>query len=105
MRPAGIAIRRRFAETGITVEPNAMRKLDRRTRRVFALFTKQDRITTPEVAAVLGLSDRMVRVLVQKWVTDGWLVVAQSSKRARVYGLAESYRQFIGHLTAITPRE
>ena len=93
------------SEKGITVEPEAMRKLDRRARRVFALFTKQDRITTPEVAAVLGLSDRMVRVLVQKWVKDGWLVVAQSSKRARAYGLAESYRQFIGSLTAIAPRE
>jgi len=95
----------RCAEKGIAVEPDAMRKLDRRARRVFALFTKQDRITTPEVAAVLGLSDRMVRVLVQKWVADGWLMVAQSSKRARAYGLTESYRQFIGSLTAIAHRE
>jgi hypothetical protein len=63
-------------------------------RRVFALFSKQDRITTPEVAGVLGLSDRMARNLVQGWVAEGWLVVAQVSKRSRAYGLAESYRQF-----------
>jgi predicted ArsR family transcriptional regulator len=82
-----------------------MRKLDRRARRVFALFTKQDRITTSEVAGVLGLSDRMARNLVQAWVTEGWLVVAQASKRSRAYGLAESYRQFIGNLSAIAPHE
>jgi predicted ArsR family transcriptional regulator len=82
-----------------------MRKLDRRARRVFALFSKQDRITTSEVAGVLGLSDRMARNLVQAWVTEGWLVVAQASKRSRAYGLAESYRQFIGNLSAIAPHE
>ena len=32
---------------------------------------------------------------------DGWLVMAQASKRARAYELAESYRQFNGNLTAI----
>jgi Fic family protein len=91
----------RCAQKGISVEPDALRKLDRRARRVFALFSKQDRITALEVAGVLGLSDRMARVLVQGWVKEGWLVVARASKRARAYGLVESYRQFIGNLTAI----
>jgi MarR-like DNA-binding transcriptional regulator SgrR of sgrS sRNA len=63
-------------------------------------FGEQDRITTPEVAGVLGLSDRMARNLVQGWVAEGWLVVAQASKRSRAYGLAESYRQFIGNCAA-----
>lgn len=63
------------------------------------------RLTTPEVARALGLSDRMARVLVQGWVADGWLVVARASKRARAYGLAENYRQFIGNLSATAPRE
>lgn len=95
----------RCAQKGISVEPDALRRLDRRSRRVFALFSRQDRITTPEVAGILGLSDRMARVLLQGWVKEGWLVVAQASKRARAYGLAESYRQFIGSLSAITPQE
>lgn len=88
------------AGKGISVEPDGLRKLDRRARRVVALFSKQDRITTPEVAGVLGLSDRMARILVQGWVKDGWLVVTEASKRARAYGLSESYRQFIGNLSA-----
>jgi len=93
------------ARKGLPAEPDLLRKLDRRARRVFALFSKQDRITTPEVAGVLGLSDRMARNLVQGWVAEGWLVVAQASKRSRAYGLAESYRQFIGNLSAIAPHE
>jgi hypothetical protein len=90
----------RCARKGIPGEPDVLRKLDRRARRVFALFSKQDRITTPEVAGVLGLSDRMVRILVQGWVKAGWLVVAQASNKARAYGLAESYRQYIGNRAA-----
>ena len=90
----------RCARKGIPTEPDLLRKLDRRARRVFALFSKQDRITTPEVAGVLGLSDRMARILVQGWVKAGWLVMAQASKKARAYGVAESYRQFIGKRAA-----
>lgn len=88
------------AREGIPAEPELLRKLDRRARQVFALFSKQDRITTPQVAAVLGLSDRMARNLVQGWVAAGWLVIAQDSRRSRAYTLAESYRQYIGTLSA-----
>jgi hypothetical protein len=47
----------------------------------------------------------MARILLQGWVKDGWLVVAQASKRARAYELAESYRQYIGNLSAIGARK
>jgi len=87
-------------QTGIVVEPDAVRKLDRRARRILALFSRQDRITTSEVAGVLGLSDRMARLLMQTWVQAGWLVVMQASNRARAYGLAESYRHIIGNVSA-----
>ncbi|MCX7003143.1 MAG: Fic family protein [bacterium] len=85
---------------GTVVEPDAVRKLDRRARRILALFSQQDRITTSEVAGVLGLSDRMARLLMQTWVKAGWLVVMQASNRARAYGLAESYRHIIGNVSA-----
>jgi len=95
----------RCAGKGIPSEPDMLRKLDRRARRVFALFSQRDHITTAEVAGVLGLSDRMVRILVQGWVAAGWLVMTQASKKARAYGLADSYRQFIGNLSAIVRHE
>lgn len=93
------------ARQGIPSEPELLRKLDHRARQVFALFSKQDRVTTPQVAAVLGLSNRMARNLVQGWVAEGWLVVVQVSRRARAYALAESYRQYIGNLSAMKAPE
>ncbi|HEX4963124.1 MAG TPA: Fic family protein [Thermoanaerobaculia bacterium] len=81
-------------------EPEALRRLDARARAVLALFASQDRITAPEVARLLGLSDRTARLLLQKWTEDGWLLVANPSRRGRVYELSASYRQLIGNSTA-----
>lgn len=94
-----------YARQGLPVEPEPLRKLDPRARRVFALFAQQDRITTPQVAAALGLSDRMARNLLQEWVAAGWLVVAQTARRSRAYTLSAIYRQYIGNLSAMLPHE
>lgn len=90
----------RSAREGISPEPEELRKLDPRARAVLALFTKMERIRTSDVAEALGLSDRMARVLIRGWVEDGWLVVADPSKRGRSYELSAIYRQFIGGLSA-----
>lgn len=98
------AVQKETQELGaknLVAEPAAVRKLDRRARCVLSLFAGQDRITTAEIARVLGLSARMARVLVQQWVKDGWLVVVQASNRTRAYGLAKRYRQYIGNISAI----
>jgi len=39
------------------------------------------------------------QILLQKWVKDGWLVVANTANRSRTHGLSAVYRQFIGNLT------
>ena len=54
----------------------------------FSLFTKKERITTLDAADSLGLSVRMARNLMKKWVEEGWLVVADKSNRSRTYGLS-----------------
>ena len=46
-----------------------------------------------EVAAALGLSQRMARLLLQRWVADGLLVMTDPSRRARAYALSAMYRQ------------
>jgi Fic family protein len=91
---------RRFVKEGVPAEPAPLRKLDRRARVVLGLFTATDRITAPDVARALGLSDRMVRVLLGQWVKDGWLSVADPSRRKRAYKLTAIYRQYIGNLSA-----
>jgi Fic family protein len=90
----------RAAAAGIPAEPEALRRLDARARMVLGLFSRTDRITARDVAGVLGLSDRMARVLLQEWVKDGWLEVAEPSRRARAYSLLAIYRQFIGKTSA-----
>jgi Fic family protein len=91
----------RISREGPQGEPEVVRRLDARARSVLALFARQDRITAPEVARLLGLSDRTSRLLLQKWTEEGWLVVANPSRRGRVYELSASYRQVIGNSTAI----
>ena len=84
----------RCAENGIASEPEELRRLDHRARMVVALFSRQETITSSDVAQTLGLSDRMARVLIKEWVDAGWLVVVDPSKRARRYSLAVEYRQY-----------
>jgi len=53
------------------------------------------------VAAERRLSERMARNLLKDWVKDGWLEVANPSRRARSYSLSAKYRQYIGSLSAM----
>ena len=91
---------RRLAREGVPVEPEPLRKLDHRARVVLGLFANADRIAAPDVARALGLSNRMARVLLKQWVRDGWLAVADTSRRKRAYKLTAIYRQYIGGLSA-----
>jgi Fic family protein len=86
----------RHTGKGLPHQPPELRSLDRRARTVLALFAQKDRITAQDVAAALGLSTRMVRILLNKWADDGWLLIADTSNRGRAYALSAIYRQFIG---------
>ena len=89
----------------IPTMPEALRRLDPRARAVLALFVNIEHITTSDVARTLGLSERMARNLLKQWVEDGWLEIADSSRRARNYILSAIYRQYIGSLSAINNEE
>jgi Fic family protein len=86
-----------FAESTGNAEPKELRKLDHRTRVVLGLFNNKESITTQDIVVALGLSSRMVRLLVQGWVNEGFLVIANATNRARSYSLSAIYRQFIGN--------
>jgi Fic family protein len=89
------------AENGTPIEPEALRRLDHRARVVLGLFASNETITAPLVATELGLSERTARNLLGTWVEDGWLMVANPSRRARAYSLSAEYRQYIGSLSAM----
>jgi Fic family protein len=88
----------RLSETPPPAEREEIRRLDQRARIVLALFSNQETITASQVARALGLSDRMARNLLQEWTSEGWLIVADPSRRGRAYQLSAVYRQFIGNL-------
>jgi len=95
----------RCCDEHIPAMPEALRRLDPRARAVLALFVNTEHITTSDVARTLGLSERMARNLLKQWVEDGWLEIADPSRRARNYTLSATYRQYIGSLSAINNEE
>jgi len=72
-----------------------LRPLDHRARRVLGLFAKQNSIKSSDVANLLGVSTRQARLLLSQWVTQGWLEIADPSRRGRKYKLAGEYKRLI----------
>jgi Fic family protein len=95
----------RASARGVPLEPDPIRELDARARRVLALFAKTDAIRAWDVLSILPISDRAVRSLLAQWVESGFLVVQDSSNRARKYGLSEVYRKYISRLSEVGPEE
>jgi Fic family protein len=83
----------------VPAEPDPVRELDARARRVLALFARSDSITAADVQKILPVSDRAVRNHLAQWVDAGFLVVQDPSNRGRRYGLSEVYRQYAGGLS------
>jgi Fic family protein len=73
-------------------EMNLLRSLDHRARRVLGIFSTQEYIRSSDVANLLGISLRQTRDLLSGWVAEGWLEVADPSRRGRKYRLATEYR-------------
>lgn len=93
----------RASRRRIPAEPEPIRELDARARRVLALFARMDSITAADVSKVLPVSDRAVRNHLAQWVEAGFLVVHDPSNRGRKYGLSEVYRQYVGRLSEVAP--
>lgn len=91
----------RYAQMGMPAEPEEIRRLDHRARTVLGLFASVEIITAADVAAALGLSVRMARLLLKGWVGDGWMVVENPSNRKRSYKLSAKYRKYISSLSAM----
>ena len=79
--------------TRFTFTPAIVRDL--RARLVLGLFTRQETVTTAEIARALGLSPRTVSDLIPGWPAVGWRWPTRRAKRA-----ATAYRWNIGGLSA-----
>jgi len=72
-----------------------LRPLDHRARRVLVLFAQQEQIVSSDVANLLGISVRQARDLLAGWVEQGWIKVADASRRGRKYRLAHPYHDLL----------
>ncbi|MBC8507693.1 MAG: Fic family protein [Anaerolineales bacterium] len=72
-----------------------LRPLDHRARRVLGLFVNQELIQSSDVANLLGISARQARDLLTDWVNQGWLEIADPSRRGRKYELAQEYKELL----------
>lgn len=68
-----------------------LRLLDPRRRRLLELFRAKDTATAAEIAEHLGLTHRTVVALARTLVADGFLELADASRKNRAYRLAAAY--------------
>ena len=81
------AVRKKMEQSADGDRSDWIRSLDARQRKVLTLFDAWAEITTSQIAELLKLSPRGARALAQKWVKDGFLAIANPSKRGRTYRL------------------
>ena len=68
-------------------QSRAINALDARQRQALVLFEKNEFITSKDVEELFHFAGRTARQLLQKWVRQGFIVVADPSKKARKYKL------------------
>lgn len=71
----------------------ALRKLEPRQRKALTLFVRQQFITSGDVAGLFSFAPRTARQLLQKWTRQGFLSIADPSKKARKYKLAPEFEE------------
>ena len=93
------SVKRRAQEsagTGAQDYSPALRYLDPRQRKALELFRHNSTITSHDVGVLFSISDRAARNLLSAWVDDGFVMVADPSKKSRKYSLSDHYQSIIG---------
>jgi predicted HTH transcriptional regulator len=88
------SVRRRAQEAaglGASDYSAALRRLDPRQRKALELFRDRHDITSRDVGALFGISQRAARNLLAAWVNDEFLVMKDPAKKSRRYGLSKEF--------------
>jgi Fic family protein len=81
---------RHEAAAGSADRTPLLRALDARQRKALTLFQASREISSLDIADLFGFSHRAAAMLCQRWVADGFLVIANASKKARKYRLNDA---------------
>jgi Fic family protein len=98
MADAFESVRRRAQEaarSGAPDQSGALRRLDPRQRRALELFRDSNIITSRDIEALFGISQRAARNLLAAWVGDGFIMITDAAKKTRKYGLHEEFRTLL----------
>ncbi len=74
----------------------ALRSLDARQRQALTLFQDRNEIKAPDIGSLFKVQPRTATAICQKWVSEGFVVITDNSRKARKYGLAKKYKHLIG---------
>jgi Fic family protein len=86
---------KREAQSGAADRTQLLRSLDAKQRKALTLFEQSREVTAKEIAKLFGFQQRPAAALCQRWVAEGFLVVADSSKKARRYRLKDELEERI----------
>lgn len=83
------------SQSYLAVEPELLRKLNPEQKTIFAqLAFKSPVLTTTDIAKLLNLADRSVRVRVKKWIEDGFIRPRdEEAQRVRSIILTPEYEE------------
>lgn len=70
-----------------------IRHLDHKQRRALELFEHAETVTARQVGELFGFKPRTSAHLCSQWVTDGFLIIANPSNKARSYRLAQQFQK------------
>lgn len=70
-----------------------LRRLDPRQRTALTLFARRQFITSRDVSELFSFAPRTARLLLQKWAEQGFLRIADPSKKARTYRLSPEFER------------
>jgi Fic family protein len=79
----------------IPYQTETLRELKPQQRQVFSLFEKSKEVSTIDIAKHLGLNTRSAHGLIKKWLEDGFVQIAEQSKKSRTYSLSQKWEQLI----------
>jgi Fic family protein len=84
---------KRESQTGAADRSQLLRTLDAKQRKAFTLFEHSREVTAKEIAELFGFQQRPAAALCQRWVAEGFLVIADPSKKARRYRLNDELEE------------
>jgi Fic family protein len=86
---------KRESLTGAADRSQLLRTLDGKQRKALTLFEQSRTLTAKELAELFGFQQRTAAALCRRWVAEGFLVVTDSSKKARRYRLNDELEERI----------